>query len=216
MLALKAHSYGTVVVPKTHRDLRVTPCRRGRCDLGAIFLHVDKVGVKACSFAKCYEAGSDAIFFPSSHGINELIAGLSTMFAVETVVAGFHDKSNGPTPNLENTFRWLFEALSVSAVSNQASWTGPCGSRRHPESSLARLLPNGPHTTPAALQRVNEEVESLGDALKQAREERVAEMALREKVEQERDQANTERDNWKSVSGDSGQNSVPVNSELSI
>ncbi|ETV64846.1 hypothetical protein H257_18327 [Aphanomyces astaci] len=87
------------------------------------------------------------------------------------------------------------------------SWTGPCGSRRHPESSLARLLPNGPHTMPAALQRVNEEVESLGDALKQAREERVAEMALREKVEQERDQANTERDNWKSVSGDSGQNS---------
>ncbi|RHY54236.1 hypothetical protein DYB37_011183 [Aphanomyces astaci] len=47
---------------------------------------------------------------------------------------------------------------------------------------------------PAALRRVNEEVESLGDALKQAREEREAEMALREKVEQERDQANTERD----------------------
>ncbi|RHY19558.1 hypothetical protein DYB25_011149 [Aphanomyces astaci] len=47
---------------------------------------------------------------------------------------------------------------------------------------------------PAALQRVNEEVESLGDALKQAREEWEAEIALRKKVEQERDQANTERD----------------------
>ncbi|KAF0707487.1 hypothetical protein AaE_013580 [Aphanomyces astaci] len=47
---------------------------------------------------------------------------------------------------------------------------------------------------PAAFRRVNEEVESLGDTLKQAREEREAEMALREKVEQERDQANAERD----------------------
>ncbi|RQM29163.1 hypothetical protein B5M09_010816 [Aphanomyces astaci] len=105
-----------------------------------------------------------------------------------------------PTPNLEYTFRGLFEAVSVSAVSNQAllDRLDRLDQTVRIEAALrvvlTRLLPNGPHTMPAALQRVNEEVESLGDALKQTREEREAEMALREKVEQERDQANTERD----------------------
>ncbi|RHZ28294.1 hypothetical protein DYB37_013240, partial [Aphanomyces astaci] len=109
-----------------------------------------------------------------------------------------------PTPNLEYTFRWLFEAVSVSAVSNQALLDRLDRTVRIEAALrvvLTRLLPNGPHTMLAALQRVNEEVESLGDALKQARDEREAEMALpekveqlREKVEQERDQANTERD----------------------
>ncbi|RHY37439.1 hypothetical protein DYB38_012464 [Aphanomyces astaci] len=104
---------------------------------------------------------------------------------------------HSPTSNLEYTFRGLFEALSMSAVSNQALLD--CLDRTvRIEAALrvvlARLLPNRPHTMPSALRRVNEEVESLGDALKQAREEWEAEMGLQEKVEQERDQANTERD----------------------
>ncbi|RHY85456.1 hypothetical protein DYB35_013849 [Aphanomyces astaci] len=102
-----------------------------------------------------------------------------------------------PASNPEYTFRGLFEALSVSAVSNQALLDRLDQTVRIEAALrvvLAKLLPNGPHTMPAAFRRVNEEVESLGDALKQAREEREAEMAFREKFEQERDQANTERD----------------------
>ncbi|RLO08171.1 hypothetical protein DYB28_005848 [Aphanomyces astaci] len=104
---------------------------------------------------------------------------------------------HSPTSNLEYTFRGLFEALSMSAVSNQALLDRLDRTVRIEAALrvvLARLLPNRPHTMPSALRRVNEEVESLGDALKQAREEREAEMGLQEKVEQERDQANTERD----------------------
>ncbi|RHY96085.1 hypothetical protein DYB31_008119, partial [Aphanomyces astaci] len=104
---------------------------------------------------------------------------------------------HSPTSNLEYTFRGLFEALSMSAVSNQALLDRLDRTVRIEAALrvvLARLLPNRPHTMPSALRRVNEEVESLGDALKQAREEWEAEMGLQEKVEQERDQANTERD----------------------
>ncbi|ETV67261.1 hypothetical protein H257_16500 [Aphanomyces astaci] len=110
---------------------------------------------------------------------------------------GTSSAGHSPASNLEYTFRGLFEALSVSAVSNQALLDRLDRTVRIEAALrvvLARLLPNGPHTMPAALRRINEEVESLGDALKQAREEREAEMALREKAEQERDQANTERD----------------------
>ncbi|RHY97905.1 hypothetical protein DYB31_013530 [Aphanomyces astaci] len=110
---------------------------------------------------------------------------------------GTSSAGHSPASNLEYTFRGLFEALSVSAISNQALLDRLDRTVRIEAALrvvLARLLPNGPHTMPAALRRINEEVESLGDALKQAREEREAEMALREKVEQERDQANTERD----------------------
>ncbi|RHY70046.1 hypothetical protein DYB38_011195 [Aphanomyces astaci] len=101
---------------------------------------------------------------------------------------------HSPASNPEYTFRGLFEALSVSAVSNQALLDRTVRIEAALRVVLAKLLPNGPHTMPAAFRRVNEEVESLGDTLKQAREEREAEMALREKVEQERDQANAERD----------------------
>ncbi|ETV65606.1 hypothetical protein H257_17715 [Aphanomyces astaci] len=97
--------------------------------------------------------------------------------SIETSSAGHSLASN-----LECTFRGLFEALSVSAVSNQAL-LDRLGRTVRIEAALrfvlARLLPNGPHNMPAALWR--------------AREEREAEMALREKVEQERGQANTER-----------------------
>ncbi|RHY64379.1 hypothetical protein DYB34_011719, partial [Aphanomyces astaci] len=107
---------------------------------------------------------------------------------------GMSSAWHSPASNPEYTFRGLFEALSVSAVSNQALLDRTVRIEAALRVVLAKLLPNGPHTMPAAFRRVNEEVESLGDTLKQAREEREAEMALREKVEQERDQANAERD----------------------
>ncbi|RHZ40075.1 hypothetical protein DYB31_014069 [Aphanomyces astaci] len=72
--------------------------------------------------------------------------------SIETLSAG-----HSPASNLEYTFRGLFEALSVSAVSNQA-----------------------------LLDRLDRTVR-IEAALR-------AEMALREKVEEERGQANTERD----------------------